>query len=56
MSSETPEQSGRLDDAAEEREQSDTTEGAAAAGEYDPQQGSPDSGPHAPGYDEKQNP
>jgi len=39
---------GRLDDAAEEREPSSTTDGPAAAGEYDPAQGSPDSGPHAP--------
>jgi hypothetical protein len=39
---------GRLDDEAEEREPSSTTDGPAAAGEYDPAQGSPDSGPHAP--------
>ena len=32
---------GRLDDSAEERESSSTTEGAAAEGEYDPAQGSP---------------
>lgn len=47
---------GHLDDDAEEQEQSDTTDGPAADGEYDPQQGSPDSGPHAPDYQEKQNP
>ncbi|WP_122816157.1 hypothetical protein [Nocardioides pantholopis] len=32
---------GRLDDDAEEREEASTTEGAAAAGDYDPAQGSP---------------
>ena len=47
---------GRLDDEAEEQEPSDTTDGPAAEGEYDPKQGSPDSGPHAPNYEEKQNP
>jgi hypothetical protein len=56
MTSENPEHTGRLDDDAEAQEQSDTTDGPAAAGEYDPKQGSPDSGPHAPDYDEKQNP
>lgn len=38
---------GRLDDAAEETEPSSTSDGPAAEGEYDPAQGSPDSGPHA---------
>lgn len=33
---------GRLDDDTEEQAESSTTEGAAAAGEYDPAQGSPD--------------
>jgi hypothetical protein len=56
MSSDNPERTGRLDDEAEEKERSDTTEGPAAEGEYDPKQGSPDSGPHAPNYEEKQNP
>lgn len=56
MSETNPDQTGRLDDDAEEREQSDTVDGPAAEGEYDPRQGSPDSGPHAPDYDEKQNP
>ena len=56
MSDQQPGNFGELDDAAEEQEQSDTTDGPAAAGEYDPKQGSPDSGPHAPDYDEKQNP
>lgn len=46
MTSEQPEQTGRLDDAAEEAAPSSTTDGPAAEGEYDPQQGSPDSGPH----------
>ena len=32
---------GRLDDDAEEQEESATTDGPAAAGEYDPAQGSP---------------
>ena len=41
-----PENLGHLDDDAEEREPSSTTDGAAATGEYDPQQGSPDSGTH----------
>ena len=49
---ETSENLGRLDDEAEEREPSSTTEGAAAEGEYDPAQGSPDSGPHAPSFSE----
>lgn len=39
--SEEPERLGRLDDSAEEQESSSTTEGPAAAGEYDPAQGSP---------------
>lgn len=56
MSDYEPKHLGKLDDDAEEQEQSDTTDGAAAAGEYDPHQGSPDSGPHAPDYEEKQNP
>lgn len=37
---------GHLDDEAEEREPSSTHDGAAAEGEYDPAQGSPDSGTH----------
>jgi len=41
-------QLGRLDDEAEEQEASSTTEGAAAAGSYDPEQGSP-SGEHPVG-------
>jgi len=56
MSSENPEQTGRLEDDAEDREPSSTTDGPAADGEYDPQQGSPDSGPHPTDYEEKQNP
>lgn len=32
---------GRLDDDAEAAESSDTTEGPAAEGDYDPEQGSP---------------
>ncbi len=41
MSNDTPEATGRLDDAAEDAQPSSTTEGAAAEGEYDPAQGSP---------------
>jgi hypothetical protein len=41
MTADEPEQLGRLDDDAEEQEQSSTTEGAAAEGDYDPAQGSP---------------
>lgn len=41
MTSEGPEQLGRLDDEQEEREPSSTTEGAAARGDYDPAEGSP---------------
>jgi hypothetical protein len=52
MSTQDPEGGlGRLDDDAEEREASDTTEGAAARGEYDPGQGSPDEGEHPTGAD-----
>lgn len=32
---------GRLDDSAEEEQESSTTDGPAAAGDYDPAQGSP---------------
>lgn len=41
MSTDEPEQLGRLDDEAEEQEPSSTTGGAAAEGEYDPAEGSP---------------
>ncbi len=41
MSSQDSENTGRLDDAAEEQEPSSTTGGPAAEGEYDPAQGSP---------------
>lgn len=40
-STEGQEDLGRLDDEAEDRAPSSTTEGAAAEGEYDPAQGSP---------------
>lgn len=56
MSDYQPKHLGRLDDEAEEQEQSDTMDGPAAEGEYDPKQGSPDSGPHGSDFDEKQNP
>lgn len=49
MTSGDSERLGRLDDEAEEQEPSSTTEGAAAEGEYDPAQGSPDSGTHVTG-------
>lgn len=41
MTNQPEEQTGRLDDAAEEAAESSTTDGPAAAGEYDPAQGSP---------------
>ena len=41
MTDQTPERLGRLDDDAEEREPSSTTDGPAARGDYDPAQGSP---------------
>ena len=47
-----PDNTGRLDDEARDREPSSTTDGPAAEGEYDPAQGSPDSGPHAVGDEE----
>ncbi len=50
MSSQDPEGTGRLDDAAEEKETSSTDGGAAAEGEYDPAQGSPGQG-HPVGQD-----
>jgi hypothetical protein len=56
MSDHQPEHLGKLDDEAEQQEPSDTTDGPAADGVYDPHQGSPDSGPHAPDFEEKQNP
>ncbi|WP_343908552.1 hypothetical protein [Nocardioides aquiterrae] len=57
MTSENPEPTGRIDDETEEQVPSDTTDGPAAEGEYDPKQGSPDSGPHVPDPgSEKQNP
>ena len=50
MSSETPENLGHVDDDAEDQEQSSTTGGAAAEGDYDPAQGSPEGG-HPTGED-----
>ncbi|HET8603008.1 MAG TPA: hypothetical protein VFM09_03710 [Marmoricola sp.] len=41
MTAENPDQLGRLDDDAEEREPSSTTTGAASEGDYDPAEGSP---------------
>ncbi|MDX6302604.1 MAG: hypothetical protein QOF53_3818 [Nocardioidaceae bacterium] len=64
MTSGSEENLGRLDDEAEDREPSSTTDGPAAAGEYDPAQGSPGGG-HPVGeafpdeavrYDEAQRP
>jgi hypothetical protein len=46
MTDEQPERLGRLDDEAEEQEESSTVDGPAAAGEYDPAQGSPHNGAH----------
>lgn len=42
-------QTGHLDDDAEQAQESSTTEGAAAAGQYDAAQGSPDGGAHPTG-------
>lgn len=49
MSEEQPENLGHLDDEQEEREPSDTTDGPAAEGDYDPAQGSPEGGAHPTG-------
>lgn len=46
MSEMDPDPTGRIDDETEERVESSTTDGPAAEGEYDPAQGSPDSGTH----------
>lgn len=43
MTQDESEQTGRLDDEQEAAEQTSTTEGAAAEGEYDPAEGSPGS-------------
>jgi hypothetical protein len=51
MGNNNREQLGEVDDAEEAAEPSSTTEGAAAEGEYDPAQGSPDSGAHAVGQE-----
>lgn len=48
MTNQPEEQTGRLDDAAEEAADSSTTDGPAAEGEYDPAQGSP-AGAHPTG-------
>jgi hypothetical protein len=50
MTNESEENLGRLDDEQEASEPSSTTEGPAAAGEYDPAQGSPGGG-HPTGED-----
>lgn len=44
MTEDGSEQLGRLDDEQEAAEPSSTTEGAAAAGDYDPAEGSPGTG------------
>ena len=46
MTEETPEtkQTGHLDDDAEQAQESSTIDGPAAAGQYDPAQGSPGGG------------
>ena len=44
MSQDGSEQLGRLDEEQEAAEPSSTTDGAAAAGDYDPAQGSPGGG------------
>lgn len=50
MTNPSEENLGRLDDEAEEREPSSTTDGPAAEGVYDPAQGSP-GGTHPTGED-----
>jgi hypothetical protein len=50
MTNPSEENLGRMDDEAEEREPSSTTEGPAAEGVYDPAQGSP-GGTHPTGED-----
>ena len=51
MTSESSENLGRLDDAAEAQEPSSSTDGPAAEGEYDPAQGSPgDAHPTGEGF------
>jgi hypothetical protein len=46
MTDQESEHFGRLDDEAEQQEPSSTHDGPAAAGEYDPSQGSPHNGVH----------
>lgn len=46
MTDQDPETTGRVDDETEVAADSDTTDGPAADGEYDPAQGSPDGSPH----------
>jgi hypothetical protein len=50
MTNDTPENLGRLDDEAEDREPSSERDGPAADGEFDPAQGSP-AGGHPVGED-----
>ena len=51
MSNDATEPTGEIDDATEEKLESSTTDGAAAAGEYDAAQGSPGEGhPTGEGY------
>jgi hypothetical protein len=50
MTDDGPEQLGRLDDDQEAAEESSTTEGASARGDYDPAEGSPGTG-HPTGED-----
>lgn len=49
MSENDTEPTGRVDDEQEVAATSDTTDGPAAEGEYDPAQGSPDAAPHPVG-------
>ncbi len=46
MSEQDSEPTGRIDDEQEVAADSSTTDGPAAEGDYDPAQGSPDTGPH----------
>ncbi|HET7683917.1 MAG TPA: hypothetical protein VFK34_09660 [Marmoricola sp.] len=51
MGNDNHEQLGEVDEAEEAAEPSSTTEGPAAEGDYDPTQGSPDSGAHPVGQE-----
>jgi hypothetical protein len=51
MSNHDPEALGEVDDATEEAEQPSSTGGPSTRGDYDPAEGSPESGAHPTGED-----